>query len=32
MSAPESVPADPAGRDAQGRPIFTRDKTHPTDR
>jgi lysophospholipase L1-like esterase len=30
MSAPESVAADPAGRDPQGRLIFTRDKTHPT--
>jgi pyruvate/2-oxoglutarate dehydrogenase complex dihydrolipoamide acyltransferase (E2) component len=31
MSAPESVPADAQGNDAQGRLIFTRDKTHPTD-
>ncbi len=31
MSAPASVPADAEGRDAQGRLIFTRDKTHPTD-
>jgi hypothetical protein len=31
MTAPESVKADAEGRDAQGRLIFTRDKTHPTD-
>jgi lysophospholipase L1-like esterase len=31
MSAAESVPADAQGNDAQGRLIFTRDKTHPTD-
>jgi lysophospholipase L1-like esterase len=29
--APASVKADAAGNDAQGRLIFTRDKTHPTD-
>ncbi|OAM90727.1 hypothetical protein AW736_06705 [Termitidicoccus mucosus] len=29
--APSSVKADAAGNDAQGRLIFTRDKTHPTD-
>ena len=31
MVAPESVQADPEGRDAQRRLIFTRDKTHPTE-
>lgn len=31
MSAPATVPADAAGNDAQGRLIFTRDKTHPTE-
>ncbi|MCX6954605.1 MAG: family 16 glycosylhydrolase [Verrucomicrobia bacterium] len=31
MSAPASVPADAQGNDAQGRLIFTRDKTHPTE-
>ncbi|MDR0353131.1 MAG: GDSL-type esterase/lipase family protein, partial [Opitutaceae bacterium] len=29
--APSSVKADAAGNDAQGRLIFTRDRTHPTD-
>lgn len=31
MTAPQSVKADAQGRDAQGRLIFTRDKTHPTE-
>ncbi len=31
MSAAAAVPADAAGHDPQGRLIFTRDKTHPTD-
>ena len=31
FSAPASEKADPAGNDARGRLIFTRDKTHPTD-
>jgi lysophospholipase L1-like esterase len=31
FSAPPSVKADADGKDAEGRIIFTRDKTHPTD-
>lgn len=31
MSAPATVTADAQGNDAQGRLIFTRDKTHPTE-
>ncbi len=31
MSAPASVAADAQGNDPQGRLIFTRDNTHPTD-